>query len=87
MIKIAPFGLEYADPARFVADEASARNSLDMAVLRREVASLLFALDHVLHSLFVSGEEPGWTSPLQREAVLDARQKMVPLLTRLGLPS
>ena len=81
------FGLEYHDQSQFHAAEESARAALDMAVTRREIADLLYSLDHALHSLFVSGDEPKWASPLQREAIVRAREKMIPLLERLGLPS
>lgn len=81
------FGLDHVDPDRFATAEAAARDALDMAVIRREVADLLYAIDHALHAMFVSGDEPKWSHDAQREAVLEAREKMVPLLERLGLPS
>ncbi len=80
------FGLEYYDQGRFAIEEDAARASLDMAVTRSEIADLLFSMDHALHCLFVSGEEPDWAHPSQRKAILDAREKMIPLLDRLGMP-
>lgn len=87
MSDIKPFGLEYHDASRFTADVTVARDALDMAVMRSEVADLLYALDHALHALFVSGDEPDWTSPVQREAIVRVRAMMPTLLDRLGLPS
>jgi hypothetical protein len=87
MNRVQNFGLDHVDQSRFSMAEDSARAALDMAVMRSEAADLLYSLDHAIHCLFVGGDEPKWSHPVQREAVIEALQKMVPLLERLGLPS
>jgi hypothetical protein len=79
------FGLEYLSDDRFEHAVETAIGELKSAEFRRDTADLLFELDHMLHTFFVAGDEPRWSHDAQRDAVLGAREAMIPLMKRLGL--
>lgn len=61
------------------------KRAADDAVRLVVVAEAVEAADHFLHTVFVSGEEPKWSSPSQREACLALAVSVKALAKQIGV--
>lgn len=63
---------EHTDWKSFDRTVDEIRDSLAAAEMRQKIAEAVEAVGHMNHCFGVSGEEPKWSHPSQREAWIDA---------------
>jgi len=61
------------------------QRAADDAAAKVVVAKAVESADHFFHTLFVSGDEPKWTHPSQREACLKHAESILALAKLIGV--